>query len=66
MNTNDFIVFSVDWNAGMTANELAEKYNTDVAVVRSWVASLRKKGVKLTPRRGGIGDIDVKKINDNL
>ena len=61
-----WIEFAKDWNAGKTAQELAEKYGVGKATVRNWVAHLRKKGVNLTKRVKGGYPIDVKKINAAL
>ena len=71
MNVNDvrkLIEFSRDWNTGMSVKEMASKYGVKEASIRSRVSSLRKKGVKLASRKGGLAltEQEVAKINAAL
>ena len=66
MDTNQWIAFCQDWNAGLTAKELAVKYGASVPTVRNWVASLRKKGVNLKKRTASHLEIDVAAVNRKL
>jgi transposase len=62
------IEFARDWNSGMSVPDMAKKYAVKEVTVRSRVASLRKKGVKLPKRTSGLAltEKDIAKINDSL
>lgn len=66
MNTDQLIMFCKDWNAGVSVKEMAIKYAIKPVTVRSRVASLRKKGVKVEKRSAAKVEIDVKTINRSL
>ena len=72
MDTNvvkKVIEFVRDWNNGMAVSEMASKYAIKPATVRSRVASYRKQGIVIPPRRAqsvALSAADVKAINKEL
>lgn len=67
MNTAQAIEFAKSWNAGRPVKDLAEAYKVKPSTIRIWVATLRKKGVKLESRQSRTKwEMDVAKVNRSL